>query len=164
MTWVQRQLDALRPYPRQLAAWQLSDCMDESRLLRGKSLKDAQAWSYERSISELDHAFLSASERYDRRMTQDRMKSARLKEVEKRLKSERRSRHRQRWLIGGLSVALAIAIGLGTFASFQSQKARAAEAQAITTTAKALYASDQRLDSLVSAIHALQYLRKMGVR
>ncbi|PZO19628.1 MAG: hypothetical protein DCF25_08065 [Leptolyngbya foveolarum] len=138
LAWVQRQLDALRPYARQLVFWQLSDCTDKSRLLRGKALKDAQAWSHERSVSELDHAFLMASERYDRQITQDLLKAARLKEVEKRLDSERQARRRQRWLISGLSVALAIAIGLGITARVQYQKARATEAKAITTTAKAL--------------------------
>ncbi|MGB3766139.1 MAG: AAA-like domain-containing protein [Phormidesmis sp.] len=158
--WVQHQLDALRPYARQLSFWQLSDCTDESRLLRGKLLKDARTWSYERSVSELDHAFLMASERYDRRITQDLLKSARLKEVEKRLSFEHRARRKQKLLIGGLTVALVIAICLGGAAKFQSQVARRAEAQAIATSAEALYASDQRLDALVSAVHASKYLHE----
>ena len=164
ITWVQQQLDTLRPYARAISLWQASDCTDESRLLRGRALKDAQAWSQERSVSEVDHAFLMASERYDRRITQENMRSARLKEVEKRLASERRARRRQRSLIGGLSVALAIALGLGAYATQQTQVANKNQAEALITTAKALYSSDQRLDSLVNAIEATQYLRKFTTR
>ena len=164
MAWVQHQLNTLRPYARAIAAWQNSDCADESRLLRGKALKDAQAWSQERSVSEVDHAFLMASERYDRRITQELLKSARLKEVEKRLNAERRARRRQRSLIGGLSIALAIALGLGAWARRQTQIARTREAESLITTADALYSSDQRLDSLVTAIGASQYLRNAVAR
>ena len=162
LAWVKHQLDTLRPYARQISSWQASNCTDESRLLRGKALKDAQAWSQERSVSELDHAFLMASERYDRQITQELLRSARLKEVEKRLESERRARRKQRSLIGGLSVALAIAVGLGTTASIQYRTARRAEARAIITSAEALYSSDQRLDSLVSAISAERFLHSIG--
>ena len=156
--WVQHQLDTLRPYARALKAWQGSDCSDDSRLLRGKALKDAQAWSQERSVSELDHSFLMASERYDRRITQELLRSARLKAVEKRLDSERRARRRQRSLIGGLSVALAIATGLGLYARRQSLIAQETEAQAIITAAKAQYSADQRLDALVGAIEGADYV------
>ena len=157
--WVQHQLDTLRPYARALKAWQGSGCSDDSRLLRGKALKDAQAWSQERSVSELDHSFLMASERYDRRITQELLRSARLKEVEKRLVSERRARYRQRSLIGGLSVALAIATGLGLYARRQSLIAQETEARAIITAARAQYSADQRLDALVGAIEGAKYVQ-----
>ena len=161
MAWVQQQLDTLRPYARAISLWQASNCEDESRLLRGKALKDAQAWSQERSVSEVDHAFLMASERYDRRISQEFLRAARVKEVEKRLAVERASRLKQRSLIGGLSVALAIAVGSGLFARGQAQLAKKNQAEAIITTAKALYSSDQRLDALVDAIGAVQYLHQI---
>ena len=162
LVWVKQQLDALRPYARQISSWQASSCTDESRLLRGKALKDAQAWSQERSVSELDHAFLMASERYDRQITQELLRSARLREVEKRLDSERKARRKQRSLIGGLSIALAIAVGLGSIARIQFRTAKRAEAQAIITSAESLYASDQRLDALVNAISAERFLHSVG--
>ena len=112
LVWVQTQLSDLRPYARQLDAWVNSGRADDSRLLRGRSLKDAQAWSQERSVSELDHEFLMASERYDRQMMQQAMKSARLKEVEKRLEIVRQSRRQQRRLIAALSGALVVMMGL----------------------------------------------------
>ena len=164
MTWVQQQLDSLRPYAKAIAAWQASGRSDESRLLRGKTLKDAQAWSQERSVSEIDHAFLMASVRYDHEVSREQLRSARLKEVEKRLKAERQARRRQRSLIAGLSIALAIALVLGTYAAQQTYIAKTNQTESLITTAKALYSSNQRLDALVNAINAEQYLHKVTAR
>jgi len=158
IVWVKGQLAALRPYAKQLSAWVVSSREDESRLLRGKALKDAQAWSQERSVSELDHDFLMASERYDRQVVQQAFKSARLREVEKRLAVERQARRRQWGFITALSGALCVAITLGAIARFQYQNALKTQLRSLVTTAEALYASDQRLDALVSAIEATQFM------
>jgi ABC-type branched-subunit amino acid transport system substrate-binding protein len=62
--WLEQQLDALSPYPAEsIMAWQDSNFTDKSRLLRGKALKDAQAWRKGKNLSDLDNRFLSASER-----------------------------------------------------------------------------------------------------
>jgi hypothetical protein len=42
--WVERQLTSLRPYSQAHNAWFASNQQDESRLLRGKALIDAQKW------------------------------------------------------------------------------------------------------------------------
>ncbi len=161
LSWVTRQLDDLRPYARQMSAWVNSECSDESRLLRGKALKDAQSWSQEHSISEIDHDFLMASEKFDRQIVQQALKSARLKETEKRLVIERAARRAQRVLISGLSGALAVAVTLGLLARSQYNQAKQKEFDAIITTSDALYSSDQRLDSLVKAIEGDRYFHKM---
>lgn len=162
LRWVEAQLSALRPYARQLSAWVASECTDESRLLRGKALKDAQNWSLERSVSELDHDFLMASERFDRQIMQQALKSARLKETEKRLTIERKARRAQRTLIATLSGALMVATALGMIARAQYQRAKQTEFEALVTTSDALYASEQRLDSLVKAITANRYFYQQG--
>ncbi|MEL6937974.1 MAG: AAA-like domain-containing protein [Cyanobacteria bacterium J06598_1] len=160
--WVRSQLSALRPYSKQLRAWVDSSREDESRLLRGKALKDAQSWSQERSVSEVDHDFLMASEQSDRRITQQGLKLARLKEVEKRLTIERQARRRQRGFMVALGSAFAIATGLGLFARIQYWSARRAQVAAMVTTAEALYASDQRLDALLQSIKAQQALENLS--
>ena len=43
--WIERQLSSLRPYSESLTGWLQSDYQDPSRLLQGKSLRDAQAWA-----------------------------------------------------------------------------------------------------------------------
>jgi hypothetical protein len=83
--WVLRQLDNLRPYSQTFNAWVASDYKDESRLLRGQALKDAQNWALGKSLSDLDYQFLAASVEYDRREVQMALEAARAKEVEARL-------------------------------------------------------------------------------
>lgn len=162
LSWVDAQLRSLRPYAKQLDAWSQSDCADESRLLRGKALKDAQAWSQERSVSELDHDFLMASERYDRKVTQQAMRASKLKEIEKRLELERQTRRRQRAWIASLSGALLVTVGFGVLARSQYLTARRTEARALVTSAEALFFSDQGLEALVQAVKARKFVRRLG--
>jgi 2'-5' RNA ligase len=60
--WVEKQLNKLRPYSRQLDEWVASDYRDESQLLQGQALKDAQSWAKGKVLSNQDHRFLAASE------------------------------------------------------------------------------------------------------
>ncbi len=55
----------MRPYSQAFNAWIASEKTDESRLLRGQSLKDAQIWSQGKSLSDLDYQFLAASAEWD---------------------------------------------------------------------------------------------------
>lgn len=66
-TWVEKQLDNLRPYAPLLDAWLASNLQDESRLLRGQSLKDAQAWAEGKNLSSQDYQFLAASQEWETR-------------------------------------------------------------------------------------------------
>ncbi|MEG4071921.1 AAA-like domain-containing protein [Microcoleus sp. Pol14D4] len=61
LDWVEKQLANFRPYSESFKAWQDSDCQDESRLLRGQALQDAQNWAADKSLSDLDYQFLNAS-------------------------------------------------------------------------------------------------------
>ncbi|MEB3881824.1 AAA-like domain-containing protein, partial [Lyngbya sp. CCY1209] len=45
LEWVIEQLSAIRPYSQTFDAWVASGQTDESRLLRGRALKDAQIWA-----------------------------------------------------------------------------------------------------------------------
>ncbi|MEH2353498.1 AAA-like domain-containing protein [Nostoc sp.] len=71
--WVNKELALLRPplYHEAITAWLVSNCQDESRLLRGKDLKDIQKWAVENnySLSSEDSNFLNASlELYNREL------------------------------------------------------------------------------------------------
>jgi len=59
--WVEQTLAKLRPYANQLKAWQASGYQDESRLLQGQALQEAQTWAKDKQLSEADHQFLSTS-------------------------------------------------------------------------------------------------------
>ncbi len=60
-TWVNKELEKLRPYTTALTAWINSNFKDKSRLLRGKALEEAEKWAANRNLSTLDYQFLAAS-------------------------------------------------------------------------------------------------------
>ncbi|NET05763.1 MAG: PAS domain S-box protein [Symploca sp. SIO2B6] len=80
--WVKAQLGYLRPYSYLLEGWVASQQCDESRLLRGKTLRDAQAWASGKNLSNLDYQFLAASQDLDRKEVQQALEARRIKEVE----------------------------------------------------------------------------------
>lgn len=59
--WIEVELASLRPYAEAFKAWLDSDCQDESRLLRGEALKEAEIWAKGKDISYQDQQFLAAS-------------------------------------------------------------------------------------------------------
>ncbi|MFN6565257.1 MAG: AAA-like domain-containing protein [Nostoc sp. ChiSLP01] len=61
-TWVDKELNNLRPYAQAIKAWLDSDYKDESRLLRGQALQDALIWAIGKSLSNRDYQFLNASQ------------------------------------------------------------------------------------------------------
>ncbi|MBW4447825.1 MAG: AAA-like domain-containing protein [Spirirestis rafaelensis WJT71-NPBG6] len=69
-TWVDQAFAKLRPYAQALTAWLDSGCQDESRLLRGQTLRDAQTWTVGKSLSDQDYQFLAASQQLDRQEVQ----------------------------------------------------------------------------------------------
>ncbi|MEO0935279.1 MAG: AAA-like domain-containing protein, partial [Cyanobacteria bacterium J06641_2] len=66
LNWVKNELAKLRPYAEALQTWIDSGCLDESRLLRGEALNDALAWSKNKSLSNNDYRFLSASQELEK--------------------------------------------------------------------------------------------------
>ncbi|MEG5034302.1 AAA-like domain-containing protein [Microcoleus sp. AT3-D2] len=172
LQWVEKQLEQLRPYSQAFNAWIASKQTDESRLLRGQSLKDASYWAQGKSLSDLDYQFLAASGELDRLEVQQALEAARLREVEarlteerKRLVLERETAKRQRRFLGALSAALIVAIAFGILALWQyhqaltsEQQARISEVQALTSSSAGQFASQQQLDALVSAIKARRRL------
>lgn len=59
--WVEAELKKLRPYSEAFRAWVASGFVDESRLLRGNALKDAEEWAKDKNLSYQDKQFLAAS-------------------------------------------------------------------------------------------------------
>ena len=68
--WLKKAFAKLRPYSESFTAWVNSGCTDESRLLRGDALKDAQDWASGKSLSDLDYQFLAAGQELDMREVQ----------------------------------------------------------------------------------------------
>ena len=60
-SWVENELKNLRPYSEAFRAWVASGNQDESRLLRGNALVDAEEWAKDKNLSYQDKQFLAAS-------------------------------------------------------------------------------------------------------
>ncbi|MGK7874760.1 MAG: AAA-like domain-containing protein [Xenococcaceae cyanobacterium] len=86
-SWVEKELNNLRPYSENFNAWITSECQDESRLLRGQALKEALTWVAGKSLSNSDYQFLSASQSVEKQAIElERM------EAEINLEAERKQR------------------------------------------------------------------------
>ncbi|HIK07314.1 MAG TPA: AAA-like domain-containing protein [Trichormus sp. M33_DOE_039] len=167
--WVKRQLDNLRPYSQIFNAWVASNYQDESRLLRGQALKDAQTWSQGKSLSNLDYRFLSASQEYEQREIQTTLEAARAKETEARLLQEEKTAKLQRWLLIVVCIKFFISssLALGTYILYRQAKssenqAKSSEIRALVSASEGMFTSNRRLDALVEAIKAKQRLKKLG--
>jgi hypothetical protein len=120
LDWIEQELAALRPYSEAFRAWVASGYEDESRLLRGKALQDAQAWGKERNLSYQDREFLSASGEKER---EEQIREAELERERKdreaaekrnRVLAEANRKARRRIQIGGAVLSVAL---LGAFIS-----------------------------------------------
>ena len=70
-TWVQQELNRLRPYGAAISTWIESNRKDESRLLRGNALAEAQQWAIDKKLSNVDYQFLAASQNLVTREVED---------------------------------------------------------------------------------------------
>ena len=173
-TWLDQALARLRPYADAISLWVNSDCQDESRLLRGQALQDAQVWGEGKSLSEHDHRFLAASQAFEKREVeaalaiekQAREAAEQANQILAEAEQKARLRVRTGSIILGVMVVLAaIACILGAIAITQSQQ-QVREAQQATTLeqegTKALgQFKDQQLIALLSAIQSGKALRAL---
>lgn len=163
--WVEKQLGLLRPYSQSFNTWIASKQQDDSRLLRGQALIDAQLWAQGKSLSDLDYKFLAKSQELDRKEAQQTLETARLMEVEARLVEQKQHAKRQKYFIAALSTAfvLACALGISTYLQYNKarvneQKARINEIRALASSSEGLFASNSRLDALIEALQARKKL------
>lgn len=151
-SWVDKQLDNLRPYEVAVKEWLESNKKDKSRLLRGQALEDALNWSRGKSLSGLDSQFLGACR-------EQRIHEANQEVLQRRIK--------QLWLLSGLAILFAICtLYLGIETSREKEKAQKEEekAQVATLTAKnalnqALIKSDTSKNSLKTLMGTLEATR-----
>ncbi|MGC9525800.1 MAG: AAA-like domain-containing protein [Limnospira sp.] len=173
--WVQKKLHQLRPYSQTFEAWIDSGQTDESRLLRGQALHDAQQWAAGKSLTPSDYQFLSASAEFEQVQLRQTLEidraqaiAAQLEEQQKRLLQEQKTARQQQFFIAALSIALAAtsALGIATFwqyrkAATSERQARISEISAVLTSANALFEQQQRLDALIAALKARKTLRTL---
>jgi AAA-like domain len=84
--WINSELGQLRPYAESFRFWVASGKTDNSRLLRGNTLKEALEWAAEKNLSGEERDFLSVSR------TQQRDEEITVREREAELEREKEAR------------------------------------------------------------------------
>jgi WD40 repeat protein len=111
--WCEKELAKLRPYREGLSLWLTSQRQDESRLLRGQALQEAQIWSIDKSLSDLDYQFLAASQELEQREVQQRLTAEQQANQILRKANQKASRRiRLGAIVLGVAFALAVSAGL----------------------------------------------------
>jgi WD40 repeat protein len=166
--WVEQQLSLMRPYSQALEAWEVSERQDESRLLRGQALLDAQKWSQGKRLGDLDYQFLAASVESDRQQVQQALEADRVKAVEAQLFQEKRNVRLQRWFLITHSIGLLTSLGLAIAIFWLYRQSQASEQQAKISEIEALVSSSQgnfdshhQLEAAIAAIKAKTKLQKL---
>ena len=129
--WLDEQLASLRPYSENFRAWVASGGEDESRLLQGQALQDAEEWATYKNLTFQDKEFLAASknlaieeenkkaqlerERQDKEAELERERQAREVAEEANRKAQRRIR------IGSIVLSITL-LGAGISAVWGSIK------------------------------------------
>ncbi|MDJ0742428.1 MAG: AAA-like domain-containing protein [Xenococcaceae cyanobacterium MO_167.B27] len=162
LSWVETQLSQLRPYSEALKAWQQSQYQDTSRLLRGKALQDAQKWSWDKSLSNLDYRFLTSSEELDRKEAQQALEAERAQEIKARLIEQQKTARLQRYVLIALVITLSSILGFGAIAYRQYRQAMLNEIKALSNYSEALFASDRKLKALMTAIKVKQKWQQLN--
>ncbi len=115
--WVEKQLKKLRPYAQQLDAWVASQFQDESKLLRGQLLEEANLWARGKNLSSQDYRFLAASAELEKRSMQGALAAA--QEANQILETaHRKARNIIRWGIVGMLLLVSSAALLLILAVF----------------------------------------------
>ena len=104
--WLESTLKQLRPYGEALCSWEASGRDDESKLLRGRSLEDAQAWAAGKSLGDADYQFLAES----KEVAQQAILDAERKAKGILAVAEHHARQLMRGSITGAGIAVTVAL------------------------------------------------------
>lgn len=107
--WVSQYLSRQRPYATALNAWVASAHQDESRLLMGKALQEATQWASDKSLSDLDYRFLSASQQREAKMVRMELEA---QEKANRMLAEAQKKANQIIWLGYLSLGACLVISV----------------------------------------------------
>lgn len=112
LDWVEKQLANLRPYSEAITVWIASDFQDNSKLLYGQALYDAQEWARGKSLSDLDYQFLSSSEKLEKEYIQVELIA---EKKAKKILTKANQEARQKIKKANLRIYISIAISCLTF-------------------------------------------------
>ncbi len=151
--WTEKQLAAISPYQNAIAAWLKSDRQDSSRLLRGQALIEGQSWAKKYSITTTEKEFLEQSEILAAQEQRQAQLAQKTEIAERKLAQKKKLVRWQR-----LFIAFSLAM-LGGF-YLKSRQTNVSNINTLVQSSKALFVSNQKLDSLIAAIKAKRQLNK----
>ncbi|MDV2992563.1 MAG: hypothetical protein N4J56_002217 [Chroococcidiopsis sp. SAG 2025] len=166
--WVDKQLQKIRPYAQWLNAWVESEYQNDSVLLRGQALKDAETWAKGKQLSSQDYRFLAASQSADKRDVQGALVAS--EQANQILFSaEQQAKRTIRKSLLGLGVVSGIAVlllGLSSLFAWQTaqkqQQVALGEVKALTLSSEMLFGANRRLDALVESLRSGMKLKQIG--
>ena len=173
--WIQKELAKLRPYSESIAAWEASNQTDTSRLLQGRALAEALIWAADKSLSDRDYQFLSASQELENLQVQKALSAEKaaskiLAEANLVLtKAQDKAKLTMQLSLLGLAAITTISASIITHAQrvtqqVESQKKQAiiAQIEALNSTADISLIYDQ-LGALIAAVSAGKKIREIEV-
>ncbi|PMB23283.1 AAA-like domain-containing protein [Fischerella thermalis] len=168
LEWVEKQLKKLRPYADFINGWVTSNYQDETNLLRGQVLKDAQTWAKGKSLSNMDYRFLAASEELEKREVQTALiASQQANQI--LLNAEQQAKQTiRRGVVGfsALSLVTLSLLGLSGLLTWQTvqQKRQVSlgEIKALTLLSETAFESHNTFDALLESLRAGIKLNHMG--
>ncbi len=150
--WIVKQLTAISPYQNAIAAWLKSE-QDRSHLLRGTALDEAQTWASKHSITAKENEFLRKSEFLDIKEQRQAQLAQKAEIVARQLAQEKKLVRWQR-----LFILFSLAMLAGFY--LKSRQTNFSNINTLVQSSEALFASNQKLDALITAIKAKQQLKK----
>ncbi|NEQ37227.1 MAG: hypothetical protein F6K40_13510 [Okeania sp. SIO3I5] len=170
LEWIEKKLISLRPYAQAFDAWIASQKTDESSLLLGLALKNAEAWARGKSLSDLDYQYLDASVEKERQEKRTIIEAERIKEVEARLKQKQTTARFKKLFLAAVSIAFLAVSGWGmtTFSKYRivmssQRQENLAKIQSIVRYSEALFALDRQLDSIIQVLKARREFQKLRI-
>jgi AAA-like domain len=132
--WLDQVLAGLRPYGESLTAWLATDRQDQSRLLRGQALAEAQTWSRGKTLSPDDVDFLLTSQTSEKEFQQ--------------------KQHRRQLTAGVATVLALLASALAVNFFSQASTSRREQVQALISSSKSRRLVNDDQGSLLDAVKA----------
>ncbi|WP_293336767.1 AAA-like domain-containing protein [Microcoleus sp. CAWBG58] len=173
LAWVQQESTSLRPdfYATALSGWLAANGQEESWLLRGQVLRQSLEWAEDKSLSDEDYHFLSASRALEQRDLQQKLETEAeaskilaeanevLSDANQVLQQANRKANR-RIRLGSviLIVALLSAIAAGLLAREMLQTAQQERIKSFSLASSASLNANQELDALLAALKAATQL------
>jgi hypothetical protein len=150
LDWVEKKLLEIRPYSSQIQDWLKTGCQDETPLLKGSSLTQAQNWAEGKSLSSLDYQFLAASQLYANAQSPDFEDNPSPVSPSRKKKKVVKS-----VVFWGLGLALVTFLGVSWQGLKEEKKAaETSEISAYNLLAESYLSSQQPLDATIATLKA----------